>query len=115
MPTISATSSRTPQDYVVVTWTPLLLNDDGAWLDFAEFADRTIQVTGTFGGATAAMQGSNEPTPSVGFTLTDQAGLPLSFTAAGGKVSAEASRWVRPLITGGDGTTSLTVRAVARR
>jgi hypothetical protein len=115
MPTRDAVGNRLHPDYNEVTWTGLLQGDDGSWFDAGVFADQTFQVTGTFGGATVAIQGSNEPTPSTGFTLTDQAGLGLSWTAAGGKVSAEAPRWVRPLVTGGDGTTSLTVRAVARR
>lgn len=115
MPTRVFSSESLSLDTIDVTWTGLLQGDDGAWFDAREFADRTFQVLGTFGGATVAIQGSNEPTPGTAFTLTDQVGAALTFTAAGGRVAAEAPRWVRPLVTGGDGTTSLTVEAVARR
>lgn len=121
MPTRNATASQETPRSTAVQWTGLLLNDDGSWFLPEDRADRTIHVRGTFGGATVTFQGSNEPgpvattTPASGVVLTDQAGAPLSFTAAGARVVAEASRWVRPLVTGGDGTTSLTVDMIARQ
>lgn len=103
--------------YRAITWTGILNGDTGSWFDTEDFADRTFQVSGTFGaGGSVTMQGSNDASaPTNVFTLTDQAGAALTFTAAGGKVALEAPRWVRPTCTAGDGTTSLTVQAIARR
>jgi hypothetical protein len=116
MPTRAAASDQLHPTTLDVTWTGLLTTDDGAWFDCRDFADRTVQVFGTFGaGGGLTMQGSNEPTPTNPFTLTDQGGTNVALTAAGGRLLAEAPRWVRPLVTGGDGTTSLTVELVARR
>ena len=121
MATRTATASIETPSSLMVQWTGLLLNDDGTWFVPQDCADRTVHVRGTFGGATVTFQGSNEPgpvastTPAAGVTLSDQTGAPLSFTAAGARLVAEASRWVRPVVTGGDGTTALTVDLIARQ
>lgn len=116
MATVTATSERTGVQLLgrITTWTPLLQGDDGSWVEFVQQPDRSIEVSGTFGGATVTLQGSNAPTPAAGYTLTDPLGAALSFTSAGLRNVAEGARQVRPLVTGGDGTTSLTVRMVAR-
>ena len=116
MPTITAVNERTGEQLLgrIATWTPLALNDDGSWVEFVQQADRSIQVSGTFGGATVTIQGSNEPSPTSGPTLTDLGGTSLSFTSAGLRSIAEGARQVRPVVTGGDGTTAITVRMVAR-
>lgn len=115
MPTRTATQERITPSLIQTTWTGLLVTDDGSWVANDGHPDRTFQVLGTFGGATLRMEGTNEATPGAAvFTLTDQVGGPLAFTAAGGRVAAEAPRWVRPFVVGGDGTTALTVVAVSR-
>lgn len=79
-------------------------------------ADRSIQVTGTFGvGGNCRIQGCNEATPVNWATLTDPQGNALDFTAAKIEQVSEMTRWIRPSITAGDGTTSLTVTLLARR
>lgn len=118
MPTRTASSNTILPDVIDVTWTGLLNGDDGSWFDSRNFADRTFQVFGTPGvGGSITLQGSNDQSdpPTNAFTLTNHVGATLVFAAAGGGTSAEAPRWVRPLVTSGDGTTSLTVRLVARR
>jgi hypothetical protein len=99
-------------------WTPLLSGDTGSWMQLAGLPDRTLEVTGTFGGAAVTMQGTNQVDPNTGplsgSGLTDQGASAISLTAAGVKLIAEATRWVRPVVTGGDGSTSLTARVVAR-
>jgi hypothetical protein len=71
-------------------------------------ADRSVQVTGTFGaGGTVVLEGSNDGTNYR--TLTDPQGNALSFTSAGLEAIQEITRYVRPRVTAGDGTTSLTV------
>lgn len=121
MPTRPASAQAFTPVVMHVRWSGLLLNDDGAWFIPSEHADRTVQVTGTFGGATVRWEGSNDPVavgagvPATGFTLTDQTGVPVTLTAPGGRLLAEAPRWVRPVVVGGDGTTALVADLVARR
>jgi hypothetical protein len=106
------------RDAVTVQWTGLLQGDDGAWVELQDHADRALHVRGTFGGATVTFQGSNEPTApaGAGVVLTSApTGASISLTAAGARQIVEAMRWVRPVLSGGDGTTSLTVDVIARR
>lgn len=74
--------------------------------------DKSVAVTGTFGGATVAIQGSNDG--SNWFTLSDPAGDAVTFTAAGIAAVMEATLHIRPSISGGDGTTSITVTMFAK-
>ncbi|MCC6717410.1 MAG: hypothetical protein IT555_05960, partial [Acetobacteraceae bacterium] len=110
MATRTPVADRLTEFSLQVVWSGLLLNDNGAAYERPEFQDRTFQVTGTFGGATIALQGSNDNT--TWFGLTNSTGAALSYTAAGGGAAREGTRYVRPVVTGGDGTTSLVVTAV---
>ena len=59
----------------------------------------SIQVVGTFGGASVALQGSNDGTNWVG--LSDRAGTAIAITAAGGAEFSTSFVYFRPLATGG--------------
>ena len=89
-------------------WLLLLNGDNGAPLQMSAWQDRTVQITGTFGIAgTIVIEGSND---GVNYkTLRDPGGTALSFTAADLKAILELPKWIRPRVTGGDGTTSLNV------
>lgn len=89
-----------------ITWSGLLLNDDGAPLRQHD-GDRCVQVEGTFGGASVAMQGSNDG--SNWRTMTDVFGNPATFTSGDLMQLSEAPLFIRPAVTGGDGTTDLVV------
>lgn len=109
-------------DAHVILWAPLTTTDDiGIPIEMPGSADRTIQFTGTFGaGGTIVLQGSNVLAPVAGtdadwFTLTDPQGNAISKTAAGGEAVLELTRWVRPKVTAGDGTTSLSARLLVKR
>ena len=70
----------------------------------------TFQITGTFGvGGTCVIEGSNDGVTY--FTLNDQANAALSITTAALKTVRDTPFWIRPRVTAGDGTTSLTVVA----
>lgn len=98
----------------LAVWATLANGDDGTPFEFVDWADRTIHVYGTFGvGGTVVLEGSNDGTNYV--TLTDSNGAAMSFTAAACKQINEAPRFVRPRVTGGDGTTALTFSLTARR
>lgn len=92
----------------VAKWAALLNGNDGQALDQAQYTDKSVQVSGTFGaGGNLRLQGSND---NINWnTLTDPQGAALDITAASIKFVAEATRYIRPLITAGDGNTNLTV------
>lgn len=114
MPTRASTiAGRRPIDVsfsgesALVTWSGLLNGDDGAALEYGAFTDRSIQFVGTFGtGGTIVLEGSNDGTNWV--SLTDPQGNAISKTSASIEAISEATRYVRPRVTAGDGTTSLT-------
>jgi hypothetical protein len=97
----------------IFTWAALAQGETGDLVEFPSYVDRTFQVTGTFGGATVVFEGSNDG--STYFTLSDPQGNQLSLTTAGLKQVEEITRYARPRVIGGDGTTSLAVVLLARR
>ena len=104
---------ETSLDVAVTTWSALLAGDDGEPVRLAVFSDRSVQVSGTFGGASVTIGGSND-----GITyhaLTDTAGGSLSVAAACLKQIVELPVWIKPRVFGGDGTTTLTVTMAGRR
>ena len=97
----------------LILWSPLALGDDGEPVAMPDFADRTVQVAGTFGaGGAVAVEGSLDGLTWA--TLTDPQGNALSITAAKIEAISEAVLYVRPRVTGGDGTTSLTIHLLAK-
>lgn len=98
-------------------WTGLLNSDDGSWVILPAGSDRSVHAYGTFGaGGTVTIQGTNETgTPANPVALRDNFGtaLTLQTGAAALKGVHEPVYKIRPAITGGDGTTALTVRLVA--
>jgi type 1 fimbria pilin len=90
------------------SWTGLANGESGAALFLPAFSDRTVQISGTFGaGGSVTMQGSLDGTNW--FTLTDPQGNNITKTAASLEAISEATPYIRPTITAGDGTTSLTI------
>ena len=85
----------------LATWSALATGDTGEPLSNPSYADRSVQVTGTFGGATITIEGSNDGTNYT--TLTDTAGAALSFTVTGVRQILQVTRYIRPLVTGGAG------------
>jgi len=100
-------------DAIVATWTPLAAAGDiGQALQRTDLADRSVQVTGTFAGATIVLEGSNDGTNY--FTLSNPAGVAVSFAAAGLMQVNLPTAWVRPRVTVGAGA-ALAVTMTARR
>ena len=90
----------------VATWTPLAAGDDGEAIEFSQYTDKSVQVTGTFGSAALRIEGSND---GVNWSvLTDPQGNDLSITSAKIEMITEATRFVRPVVVGGSAT-ALTV------
>lgn len=97
-----------------IVWT-LASGDTGADANYPGWADRNAQVEGVTGGATVALQGSNDGTNWR--ALFDMNGNSLAAVTAGGAIRMvqENSLNFRPSVTGGDVTTALVVTMIARR
>ena len=74
--------------------------------------DRSVQVAGTWNGATVSIQGSNDGTNWA--TLTDGLGNSLALTADGIKPIAEFTKLIRAKVTSGS-VTSVAVTILGRR
>ena len=91
---------------MAVSWSIATGGDTGVRtpVEFANYPDKTVHVTGTFGSVT--LRGSNLANPSDAsagdwFNLTDPQGGPITFTANGGKLIVENPRWISSITTGG--------------
>lgn len=99
----------------VVTWANLKSGDiGGAPTNLIGFADHTVQIEGQFGAGGAVivlgtLDGANFR------QLTDPQGNSLSIVSASVKQITEACVSIIPQVTGGDGTTNLTVTGLFRR
>lgn len=115
-PSITPLSTFGNTECNVVVWTPMTQtgSDVGSPFENPGQADRSIQVTGTVGaGGNLRIEGSNDG--STWATLTDPQGNALDFTSAKIEQVSEITRYIRPRVTAGDGTTSFTVTMLARR
>ena len=94
----------------VYTW---VLNDgdDGVPLEAVEFADRSVQVSGTFGGGTIRIEGSNNGASYD--PLTDPQGNDLNLSSSKVEMITEVTRFLRPRVTAGTGV-AVTVSVLAR-
>jgi hypothetical protein len=99
---------------LLFTWSGLLLTDDGNPVTIPGYSDRSIQFQGTFGvGGTIQIEGSNDGTNYQ--VLTDPQGNAISKTSASIEAITELPRFIRPRITGGDGTTNLVASLFMKR
>lgn len=93
---------------VIATWPAMQNGDDGQPIELANFADRSVQVIGVFGsGGNARIEGSLD---GINYApLTDPQGNSLDINTAKIEAISELARWIRPRVTAGDGSTSITV------
>lgn len=91
-----------------VTWTPVTGSDTATPYEYGKFADKTIQVFGTFGD-TLTIQGSNDGTNWA--TISDSLGVELTFTAVGIKLIAENPRFIRPSPGGSISSVTIIIQA----
>lgn len=102
------------EDVHIVSWTGLLNGDDGTPLEMPGSADRSVQVHGTFGsGGTLLIEGSNDGVNY--YTLNDPSSSALSVTSAKIETILEITRYIRPRVSAGDVTTSLTCTMLVRK
>jgi hypothetical protein len=112
-PALTTFPFETSLDVAVTTWAGMLADDDGEPVRLAVFSDRSIQVTGEFGGASITIGGSNDGVTYHALTSTD--GAPLTLAAAALKQIVELPIFIKPRVFGGDGTTNLQVILAGRR
>lgn len=114
MAIINPTLNRSVQGQQAVALATWVMGDadQGTAIEMTDFADRSVQVEGTFGAATVVIQGSNDGTNWQ--TLRDPQGVALSFTTAGLKQVLETTRFIRPSSSGGTGTAA-TVTMLMRK
>lgn len=104
MANINPTVNHAPQgaSSVKTAQWALGIADTGNPVTLTNHADRSVQVEGTFGGATVTVQGSNDGQNWE--TLRDPLGNLLTFTAAGLKQVLEMTIQTRVVSSGGTGT-----------
>lgn len=98
-------------DVYLATWPAMGNADTGLPVAMSGSSDRSVQIEGTFGGATVVIQGSNNGTNYQ--LLTDPQGNDISKTTADLEAITELTRYVRPVTSGGTGT-SVTVSLLLR-
>jgi len=112
--TITEIKTYLDQTAHIIQWATMLNGDTGSPVEMPGSTVRSVQVQGTFGaGGTMQLKGSNDSTNYI--VLTDPQGNSISKTAASIEAIEEITRLVRPEITAGDGTTSLTVTLLVFR
>lgn len=112
-PAVTTFPFETSLDVAVTTWASMAQDDDGEPVRLAVYSDRSIQVAGTFGGASVTIGGSNDG--ETYHALTDTQGNPLTLTSAALKQIVELPIFLKPRVFGGNGTTNLKVVLSGRR
>jgi hypothetical protein len=109
----AAVVNRAVQGAQSVATAKWVLNDGdvGLPISLTDWADRSVQVDGTFGGGTVTVEGSNDGTNW--FTLRDPQGTSLSFTSAGLKQIMETTLFMRANLTSGT-TVTVNITVCAR-
>lgn len=101
MAEIDPVNSKLGPGVELVTWTTLTESDtaEGYLAGSTKPLVGALQVTGTFGGATVSLQGSNDNSNWV--NLKDTAGTEIALTAAGGADFSTAFAYIRVSASGG--------------
>lgn len=114
MATVNPTTTQLePYDGSIMKfqWT-ITGTNDGAPMPWAQWADRSVQFAGTWGGGTIVWEGSNDG-GTTWATLTDAQTTALSKTADAMEQVVEITELARPRAT--VSVTSVVVSCVARR
>jgi hypothetical protein len=102
MATITANQISNQDQQWYIKWAAMGNADTGTGVEFGQFPDRTVGITGTFGGATVTIQGSVDNTNWV--TLHDFLGNTTVYTAGAIALLAENPLYIRAITSGGSGT-----------
>ena len=109
-------TNHPPGDGSVITysWTMVTNLDTGAPIPFAQWADRSVQMSGTWGagGGTITWEGSNDGTTY--FALSDPRADAIAKTADALEQVVGAALWARPRVSVAS-VTSVVVTLLARK
>lgn len=112
IPPIPITSGSV--DLIGISWGPMKFGDVAVPIISGSIVDHSIQVEGTFGaGTSVTLSGSNDGQNY--HALTDPYGTTVAINTAAIKQTTEVTSWIKPAITAGDGTESLTITVSVRR
>lgn len=113
MATVSHKSNHIEKGVLKTVWTPLLQGDTGTPENLDRYPMHSVQIGGTFGGATVVVEGSDDGVTYATLTGENPAGgsdtLVSATSATRFDVQNVVPHFIRPRISGGDGTTSVTV------
>lgn len=110
MATITPTKTEAEGGCFVISWVGITSADTCTPARFAGAPDRTVQIDGTFDGATIALQGTLDADAMAYATLTDPQGNAISATSTRLEAVTENVRFVKPTVTSaGGGSTSVNV------
>jgi hypothetical protein len=107
MAEIAVAKLTQPEDgaSVIYKWAAVTEADTFESVVVPTYQDMSVQVGGTFGGATITIQGTLDPDEAEYSTLTStDESSDLTFTAIGLQVILQNTHRIRPLISGGAGT-----------
>lgn len=107
MATIPAALRWLPEEIASVTWNSLHVGDVGDGTLCDRYTNRFVRIEGVLGGATITLQGSSDNVNWV--TLTNSLGTSLATLGLGTEELVDSVRYVRPIVNGGNGTTSINV------
>jgi len=114
MSVIASTSEMIGLGVTLLTWTGLAAGDTATPVACGASADKTMQVYGTFDGETMTMQGSMLAASEF-IDMSDPQGNSMAYTSADLEVILENPLYIRPSMSAGAGTTSLTVHVLMVR
>ena len=105
-------------DLLIIQWGPGVTSGD-SFLGLArgDLVDRSIQVEGTFGGASIQIGGSNDATTNSNghyHPLHDPFNNVINITSAGVVQILEITAWMIPIMSGATGGTNLTITTCQR-
>jgi hypothetical protein len=101
-PMITSVGDAGDGSAIRVVWTPVTEADSCRPVKYPKHSDKSIQVFGTFGGATVALNGSNDGGTTFA-ALNTPASAAIVLNAAGIKAVLENTEIVQPVATGGAG------------
>lgn len=101
------------QEVGIFQWPAMQNGDEGRPCELANFADRTVQVSGDFGvGGNVKIEGSIDGENYA--VLTDPQGNDLNILSGKIESVTELVRYIRPVVTAGYSSTLLNVTMLAR-
>jgi hypothetical protein len=116
MATVPPQTSSVARGVRETIWASLGNTDDGGPLIAPDFPRKSIHVLGTWGaGGELTLEGSNQQTITAYQPVHDRQGNAIVLSAAAPDIEdvVENPRALRPRVSGGDGTTDLTVIVVS--